>query len=280
MLDHLDYSIVDVFASGPFKGNPAAVFVLQEKLSDALMQDIATRMNLPETAFVLRREDENPLLRWFTPSFEMKLCGHATLAAGHIYLTKILPLRSDVTFATQYAGSLRVEKSGKLYTMDFPLQPGTSVFLETVYPGTLTALSNTLPVAAYQAPRDLMLVYNDAATVWSMRPDFTKLKDFSRRPIIVTAPSENPDHDFVSRYFDAKDAITEDPVTGSAHCTLAPYWCQRLSKNKLKARQISARGGELFLEISGDRVLITGNVNDFFEGALTPGFFKPDAQPL
>lgn len=265
---------VDAFTHTPFKGNPAAVFVLDAPLDDTLMLNIAKEMNLSETAFILRRAGENPLLRWFTPVEEIDLCGHATLASAHIYMSEIDPDCTSITFDTVYAGALTVIKNQDTYTMDFPARAGEAVALDDIPDFILDALSDTRPIAAYKS-RDLMLVYDDEATIRDMQPDYGQLKkhkDF----IIVTSPKimvtgqgdTDTDYDFVSRFFCADDGIDEDPVTGSAHCTLAPYWAQRLGKNTLQAYQASARGGALGLDVTTDRIHITGPAITVIHGQM------------
>lgn len=258
---------VDSFAQEPFKGNPAAVFVLNEELDDQLMQNIAVEMNLSETAFILLRDGQNPLLRWFTPMFEIDLCGHATLASAHIYMTEIYPDLKEVTFDTKFVGALRVEKKQSQYTMDFPSRLGERVDIRDIPTSVLSGLGiDSKPIDACKA-RDLMLVYEDEQTVRDINPDFNMLAKYDDF-IIVTAPSSDRKYDFISRFFCADDGISEDPVTGSAHCTLTPYWSQKLGKEKLRAYQASKRGGELDLEISGDRVFISGSALTVIEGNM------------
>jgi PhzF family phenazine biosynthesis protein len=258
---------VDSFAQEPFKGNPAAVFVLADELDDQLMQNIAVEMNLSETAFILIRDGKNPLLRWFTPMFEIDLCGHATLASAHIYLTEIYPDLKEVIFDTKFVGALRVEKTQSGYTMDFPSRPGEKINIDDIPSTVLAGLGDKVtPIEAYKA-RDLMLVYKDDQTIKNIDPDFNalaKYQDF----IIVTAKSSDQKYDFISRFFCADDGIAEDPVTGSAHCTLTPYWSGKLGKQKMKAYQASKRGGELDLEIAGDRILISGPALTVIEGHM------------
>lgn len=259
---------VDSFAKEAFKGNPAAVCMLREELSDELMQNIAIENNLSETAFILTRDRKAPLLRWFTPMFEIDLCGHATLAAAHIYLTEFEQGVDEVEFDTKFVGSLKVvRKSPDSYVMNFPSRAGNEVGVEEIPVFVMDALSLKRPAEARQS-RDLMLVYECEGDIRAIDPDFQTLaqyKDF----ITVTAPSDNPQYDFVSRFFCADDEIVEDPVTGSAHCTLAPYWARRLSKKKMLAHQISKRGGLLDIEIiDDDRVLIGGAAVTVLEGIL------------
>ncbi|MBX2859987.1 MAG: PhzF family phenazine biosynthesis protein [Vampirovibrio sp.] len=262
---------VDAFTNQPFQGNPAAIFILEEPISDEIMQNIAVEMNLSETAFILQRPDQNPLLRWFTPMVEIDLCGHATLASAHTYLTAICPEREDVTFDTKFVGPLKVSKakntrSPYTYTMDFPLRPGEPVSLSDIPAFVLDALTPQKPVEAYLS-RDLMLVYDDEDIVRAMNPDFNALMDY-KKYIIVTAKSLNPNYDFISRFFCADDGITEDPVTGSAHCTSAPYWATQLQENHLIAYQASSRGGQLTLDVGDERLAITGEAVTLLEGKL------------
>ncbi len=258
---------VDAFTSEPFKGNPAAVFVLDKELPDELMQNLAIEMNLSETAFILLREGENPLLRWFTPMFEIDLCGHATLASTHIYLTEIRPDLNEVTFDTRWVGPLHVtKKADSFYTMNFPSRLGDKVDVETVPSFVLEALGGAKPVEAYKA-RDLMLVYDDPAYVRAMDPDYNALMKF-KEFIIVTAKSDDAKYDFISRFYCADDGIAEDPVTGSAHCTLAPYWSLQTGKTSMLAYQASKRGGELQLEVTPDRIFISGPALTVLDGTL------------
>ncbi len=256
---------VDAFTRAPFKGNPAAVFILKEPLADELMQNIAMEMNQSETAFILLREGRNPLLRWFTPSSEVDLCGHATLASAHIYLTEIAPDLGEITFDTKSVGSLKVTKHHNGYTMDLPSRAGEEVNLNDIPQFVLDALSDTQPIAAYQS-RDLMLVYADENTIYKIVPDYNELMGY-KKCIIVTA-SSNGNYDFISRFFCSDERIAEDPVTGSAHCTSAPYWSRKLGKSHLKAYQASNREGILTLDVTHDRVHITGQAITVMDGKM------------
>ncbi len=266
MTTGLKFWQVDAFTDQPFKGNPAAVFVLDEELDDTFMQNIAIEMNLSETAFVLKREGPNPLLRWFTPTCEIDLCGHATLASTHIYLTEIYPEQDEVTFDTKFVGPLKIVKNETGYTMDFPSRLGDKVDVEGISSFILDALSPHKPIDAYKS-RDLMLVYENEDIIHDISPDFNALLKYEDY-IIVTAKSEKTEHDFISRFFCADDGIAEDPVTGSAHCTLAPYWAQKLSKTDLKAYQASERGGELGLVVGTDRIEISGQAMTVLDGKM------------
>lgn len=257
---------VDAFTNKAFKGNPAAVFVLEEPIEDELMQNIAIEMNLSETAFVLLRSGQNPYLRWFTPMYEIDLCGHATLASAQVYLSEINKTSDEVIFETKFVGPLRVSKNETSLTMNFPSRPGDEVELDSIPDFVLNSLSPIKPVYARKA-RDLMLVYDNEKAVLEMKPNFNALlecEDF----IVVTARSSNPEYDFISRFFCASDSILEDPVTGSAHSTLAPYWSKQLNKTKLSAYQASKRGGLLSLDLQGDRLNITGQAITIINGIM------------
>ncbi len=255
---------VDSFTNEPFKGNPAGVMILKEALSETLMQNIAFEMNLSETAFVYLIEGKNPLIRFFTPIAEIDLCGHATLAAAHIYLTEVYPDLDEVIFDSKLAGPLAIRKKASGYTMDFPARPGERVDLSSIPPFVLNAISDLQPIEAYQA-RDLMLIYADEETVRNVKPNFEALKKFDKW-IIITSKSKK--YDFISRFFCSDDGILEDPVTGSAHCTLGPYWSEKLKKKNLKAYQASKRGGELILEVNNNTVQITGEAITIIEGTM------------
>lgn len=258
---------VDAFTKEPFKGNPAAVFILEEELTDGLMQSIAIEMNLSETAFVLLRENQNPLLRWFTPMYEIDLCGHATIASSEVYFSTIGKDFDRVVFDTKYVGQIEVNKSGQGYTMDFPVREGSEVDIESMPSFVLDSLSSCKPIYAAKS-RDLMLVYDNEDVVLNMNPDFNRLLGFNDS-IIVTAKSEDSKYDFISRFFCIDDEVLEDPVTGSAHSTLAPYWSKKLNKTKMLAYQASKRGGELKLEIKDQRVNITGSAVKLIEGFMS-----------
>lgn len=255
---------VDSFTSEPFKGNPAGVMFLKAPLSEQLMQKISREMNLSETAFIHLRINENPLIRFFTPTKEIDLCGHATLASAHIYFTEIYPNENLVTFDTKSVGSLPVQKSNDGYKMDFPLMAGEKIDINAIPPFVLNAISDISPSEAYLA-RDLMLVYDDEETILKAKPNFDALSKYEKW-IIITSKSKN--YDFISRFICAGDGILEDPVTGSAHCTLGPYWAKRLNKNKLYAYQASERGGELIVEINQNRSFITGMAVTVIEADL------------
>lgn len=251
---------VDAFAARLFGGNPAAVVVLDSWLPDDALQAIAAENNLAETAFVIPRADVSPL-RWFTPTIEMDLCGHATLATGHVLFSYHFPELTTVSFSTQ-SGTLTVSRTGDLLSLDLPARPGTPVEVSAA----LTSALGAQPREAFMA-RDLLAVFDTEAEILALRPDFGLIAGLEAFAVIVSAPGR--DVDFVSRFFAPRGGILEDPVTGSAHCTLVPYWAARLGKQKLTARQLSARRGDLVCELQGDRVAIAGRVVEYLRGEIT-----------
>jgi len=253
---------VDAFTDRLFGGNPAAVVPLKEWLPEATMQAIATENNLSETAFFVP-EGGAFALRWFTPVAEVDLAGHPTLATAYVIFRFIAPEAAQLTFRTLKAGALVVARRGEELAMDFPARPPQPC---AAPPGLASALGK--PPVTVLAARDYMAVYATAAEVAALRPDFTALARLDRFLVIATAPGEGG-VDFVSRCFAPAHNINEDPVTGSAHCTLIPYWAERLGKTRLKARQISARIGDLSCEHRGERVTIAGRCALYLEGTIT-----------
>jgi|SRR5208283_74166 len=250
---------VDAFASGVFRGNPAGVCLLDTWLSDATLQNIAAENNLPETAFTVARGAEFDL-RWFTPTVEIDLCGHATLAAAFVLFTERGVGGNTIRFRSR-SGLLAVSRAGDVLTLDFPSRPAVS----GTAPDALIRGLGARPAAVLKS-RDYLAVFETEAEVLALKPDFTVLQTLDCLGIIATAPGG--DCDFVSRFFAPAAGINEDPVTGSSHCTLIPYWSQRLNKTKLFARQISRRGGELFCEQTGDRVRIGGKAVLYLRGQI------------
>jgi len=251
---------VDAFTLGPFSGNPAAVCPLDAWLDDETMQGIAAENNLSETAFIVASEKGYDL-RWFTPAVEVDLCGHATLAAGYVVLNHLQPDLNSVSFETM-SGELIVTRDGERLSMDFPARAPKPV-----------AVSEALSDALGQAPsevhlsRDILAVYDDEESVRRLSPDQAKLLALDDGlGVIVTA--EGNTVDFVSRFFVPKAGIAEDPVTGSAHCTLVPFWADRLDRSQLVAHQVSPRGGELHCEHRGDRVIMSGHCALFLNGSI------------
>ena len=257
---------VDAFSSEVFKGNPAAVAPLKEWLPDDILQNIAIENNLSETAFFVPVKDGFHL-RWFTPTYEIDLCGHATLATAFVILNAIYPNQTEVKFETNIAGNLIVTKNGNNLTMDFPNREGQKINISEIPDSVIKGIGNIQPKEAYKS-RDLMLVFENEDIIKSIKPDFKSLSSYDDA-VIVTAPSNNKDIDFISRFFCAYDeTIPEDPVTGSAHCTLVPYWAKTLNKNNLKAYQASKRGGHLECELKNDRVFITGQATLYLKGTI------------
>jgi PhzF family phenazine biosynthesis protein len=250
---------VDAFTDRLFAGNPAAVCPLETWLPDATMQAIAAENNLSETAFFVPRGDDYDL-RWFTPTLETELCGHATQASGFVVMNRLAPQKSAVLFHTR-SGALTVTRQGEVFSIDLPAQPPAPCAM----PAKIVAALGRKPVQILGAAKYLAL-YDREADVAALAPDTAVLRDIDRDGVIVSAPGG--DCDFVSRYFAPHAGIPEDPVTGSAHCTLVPYWAKRLGKTKLHARQISQRGGELFCELRGDRVVIAGRAALYLEGRI------------
>jgi PhzF family phenazine biosynthesis protein len=246
---------VDAFTDRPFAGNPAAICPLATWLPDELMQAIAAENALSETAFFVKRADGDFDLRWFTPLVEVDLCGHATLASGFLLLDRLDPGRTEVRFHTR-SGPLLVTRAGDELVMDLPARPPVPAD-EAI--DKLAAALGRRPVAAMRA-RDHMAVFERADQVRALRPDMAALAALETFAVVVTAPGGPPDDDvdFVSRFFAPQKGVPEDPVTGSAHSTLVPYWAERLGRTRLRARQVSRRTGDLGCEWQGARVLLSG----------------------
>jgi PhzF family phenazine biosynthesis protein len=251
---------VDAFTSEVFGGNPAAVCPLEAWLPDEVMQAIAAENNLSETAYIVKN-GEGYDLRWFTPAIEVDLCGHATLGSAFVVAEHLEPGRGEVVFQSR-SGPLTVTRDGELFTLDFPAQMPERVEDKAPFEAVLGSDIQEL----WRAGKT-MAVLPDEAAVQTAEPDLTKLLALPGDGLIVTAPGDACD--FVSRYFAPHAGIPEDPVTGSAHCVLTPFWARRLDKQRLTARQISPRGGELKVEDRGDRVLISGRVAPYLEGRIT-----------
>jgi len=259
---------IDAFAARPFAGNPAAVCPLEHWLPDAVLQSIAAENNLAQTAFYVARPapagDPEPHfdLRWFTPAAEVDICGHATLASAHFILDRGGVAASGVTFHTR-SGPLRVTRDGARLALDFPARPPGP---HDTGRAALEAALGARPRAVLKS-RDLFAVFDNAKAVADLRPDMARVAALDCFGVIATAPGA--DCDFVSRFFAPKVGVPEDPVTGSAHCSLIPYWAERLGKAELFARQISARGGELWCRHRGERVTIAGHCAPFLSGTIT-----------
>lgn len=258
---------VDAFTNRPFKGNPAAVMPLEAWLPDEMMQAIAAENNLAETAFFVKTPggEADYHLRWFTPTMEIELCGHATLAAAFVIFTHLEPEKALIRFSTEQAGLLSVARNGDQLSLDFPARNP-----EEIAPNfALAEAMGVTPVEYRLFGNKYFLVYPDAATIAALMPDMRALRHlFDGFGVIATAPGEGG-VDFVSRFFAPGLGVDEDPVTGSAHCDLTAYWAQRLGKDALFARQISPRGGELWCRLKGDRVDISGNCVEVMRGIFS-----------
>jgi PhzF family phenazine biosynthesis protein len=257
---------VDAFTARPFAGNPAAVCPLDGWLSEELMQAIAAENALSETAFLVRRSDGDFDLRWFTPEVEVDLCGHATLASGLVVLEHLEVGRGRVRFHTR-SGALEVAREEGRLSLDLPARPPAA---EEAAVEALARALGRRPRAALRA-RDLVAVFDTAGEVRSLAPDMAAVAGLDAFAVVATGPGgqdSDGDVDFVSRFFAPAKGVPEDPVTGSAHSTLAPYWAQRLGRSRLRARQVSRRGGELLCDLRGDRVLLLGEAVLVKTGAL------------
>ncbi|WP_223067796.1 PhzF family phenazine biosynthesis protein [Paenibacillus caui] len=264
---------VDAFAARPFGGNPAAVCVCEQPMETALMQQIAKEMNLSETAF-LTKVEEGYRLRWFTPAAEVKLCGHATLASAHIlWETGRLGAGEVARFHT-LSGVLTASKRSGFIELDFPARPSKQAEGEEAAFAQALRIGSDSISGIFRYGEDVLIELDSERTVRTLTPDFAALLGVPARGIAVTAKSDSDAYDIVSRFFAPRVGVNEDPVTGSAHCGLAPYWAERLGKNKLKAFQASARGGELELELAADRVKIGGKAVTVLRGKLDVSFLS------
>lgn len=250
---------LDAFTSRVFHGNPAAVCPLAAWLPDDTLQAIAAENNLSETAFFVETKGGYEI-RWFTPKQEIDLCGHATLASGYVVLNLLKPGLTQVKFGSK-SGPLKVVRAGPLLALDFPAR----VPSRCQPPHGLVEALGKLPLRTLVS-RDLMAVYETEEDVRALAPDFARLAQVNAFAVIATAPGREAD--FVSRFFAPRAGIAEDPVTGSSHCTLIPYWAKRLGRKRLRALQVSPREGELYCELRGERVSIAGNVVLYLEGSL------------
>lgn len=258
----LDIYQVDAFTDHLFGGNPAAVVPLQTWLPEATMQAIAAENNLSETAFFVP-ENEGFHIRWFTPSIEVALCGHATLATAFVIFEKLNYTSENITFTCK-SGTLNVFRKNELIYLDFPAQP----VVQTELPEEISLALNFQPVETWRALDDFLLIFKEENEIRALDPDFSNLRKVKARGIIVSALSTQPGLDFVSRFFAPGSGIDEDPVTGSAHTKLVPFWAYRLGKSDFTARQISTRGGLLICENRGERVWMGGQAKLFMEGCF------------
>ncbi len=251
---------IDAFATRAFEGNPAAVCPLEGWLDDSLLQAIAEENNLSETAFFVPSA-KGFQLRWFTPVKEVNLCGHATLATAHVIFEILGYSKPSIIFETR-SGDLAVERKGNRLEMNFPSIPPKSCAI----PEALVQGLGQRPIEVLVAD-DYLAVFDNEATVRAIAPNHAMLSQLNLRGVVVTAPGT--DVDFVSRFFAPKYGIPEDPVTGSAHCELAPYWAKKLGKNVLNAKQVSKRGGNITCEVNADRVSLSGRAVTFMEAEIS-----------
>lgn len=252
---------VDAFTNERFKGNPAAVCPLLDWLPDAVMQNIAAENNLAETAFVVAAGNEYEI-RWFTPTVEVDLCGHATLASAYVLFNELNFAGDEISFFSHRSGPLSVIKNGSILALNFPVDTLSELPLK---PAFAIGLSQA-PVKVFKGKTDYLFVYDSEVEILALQPDFEALKMHQVRGIIVTAPGETTD--FVSRFFGPACGVNEDPVTGSAHTTLTPYWSSVLNKTELTARQLSLRTGYLTCKLVGDRVEIAGEAVLYLRGEI------------
>lgn len=256
---------VDAFTEKLFAGNPAGVCLLEKEIDEELMQNIAAEMNLSETAFI-RKIDDGFSLRWFTPKAEVELCGHATLASSHIlWQESILKPDEEAVFHTLYKGVLTAKWSGDEISLDFPINVPQSV---EISPELEKALGKRPQYLLATTGHHYLAIFKSEAEVRDLKPDFDLLKNLPKYGVIVSSKSDDPKYDFVSRYFVPLKGINEDPVTGSAHCVLAPYWSKQLNKKEMNAYQASERGGQMKVVVENDRVFLIGKALTVLKGDL------------
>ena len=262
----IPFFYVDAFTDRPFHGNPAAVCLLDSWLDVGQMHKVAAENNLSATAFLLP-QGKNYEIRWFTVQSELKLCGHATLASGFVVLKLLRPESEEVRFSSRFHGMLTVQKSKTFHSLSFPAFPPQPVAEITSEVTAALSRMNLHASEIWKVNQVYMLVVEDQHVVQNMKPDFEALRSLHPHAVLITARGEEVD--FVSRYFAPGYGIPEDPATGSSHCLLAPYWSRRLGKPKLHARQLSLRGGELWCEVVGDRVVLHSNAVLTMRGTLS-----------
>jgi len=258
---------VDAFASRPFSGNPAGVCILPAPRDERWMQDVAAEMNLAETAF-LHPENEGHRLRWFTPTVEIALCGHGTLASAHVLWEEgRLPASRQARFHTQ-SGLLTADRRGDWIELDFPATPAAPA---PTPPGLAAALGSGIALRwVGRSKFDYLVEVDSEATVRAVTPNLAELEKLEVRGIIVTGRGTTPGYDFVSRFFAPRAGVPEDPVTGSAHCALTPFWSERLNRSEMTAYQASPRGGVIRVRLAGDRVVLAGQAVTVLRGELVP----------
>jgi PhzF family phenazine biosynthesis protein len=252
---------VDAFTDRLFGGNPAGIFPLDKWLTDETMQKIAMENNLSETAFFVKK-DGGFHIRWFTPKVEVNLCGHATLASAHV-IFQDPGFSGDVISFESRSGLLNVTREGDLLILDFPANKPQ----RTALPNDFVQSLNITPVQCFRGKEDYLLLYKSQQEIEALIPDFRRLEKIDARAVIVTSPGEKVD--FVSRFFAPRVGVDEDPVTGSAHTVLIPFWAEKLGKTEMKALQLSRRGGTLFCRLRGDRVDIGGRAVTYLKGEIS-----------
>lgn len=252
---------VDAFAEKVFSGNPAAVCPLSKWPSDSLLQNIALENNLSETAFYVKDGNEY-LIRWFTPTTEVDLCGHATLATAHVLFHHENHHGDEINFRSPRSGTLKVSRNEHLLTLDFP----TDTLDKIQWFGEMNAGFNIIPIEGYKGKTDYLLVFENEDQIKKIKPNYSGISTWKVRGVIVTAKGKKAD--FVSRFFAPQSGVNEDPVTGSAHTTLKPYWAEKLGKKELSAIQLSDRKGYLTCKYGGDRVHISGQSRTYLMGEI------------
>lgn len=252
---------VDAFTDTVFHGNPAAVCILDHELDKTLMQQIALENNLSETAFAVKKDDHYDI-RWFTPATEVELCGHATLATAHVLFNHLRYPNDEIRFKSRHRGILTVRKEGPLLTLDFPAD---HIKRATPPHGLIKSIGKK-PQEIWKGKTDYLLIYKTEQEVQRISPNYHLLSEVNARGVIITAPGKTCD--FVSRFFAPKVGINEDPVTGSAHTTLVPYWAKQLQKKKLSAKQLSKRQGILTCRLENNRVYIAGKATTYLVGDI------------
>jgi PhzF family phenazine biosynthesis protein len=263
----MQFWTVDAFTTQPFKGNPAAVMILKDTLPDELMQNIAAEINLSETAFLFHKPSGHYDIRWFTPTTEVQLCGHATLAAAHI-LWHELNVKNDTLYFDSLSGILMATQQNGKITLDFPAYGSEPMAI----PDRLTSALGVAPVCVSKAFDDCIVELHSADEVINLTPNISKLMNIDCRAVIITAEAKaGSQYDFVSRFFAPRVGVPEDPVSGSAHCKLAPYWAKRMGKTEFTAYQASKRGGMLDVRFESNRVYLTGQALIVFEGRFLIG---------
>lgn len=259
---------VDAFADRPFAGNPAAVFILDQPAEEQWMRNVAREMNLSETAFLHRIDDRTFNLRWFTPTVEVDLCGHATLASAHVlWETGVLSREVAARFQSR-SGLLGAKWTDGWIELDFPATPPNAIDSSSSLTGDVSRAIGAKVVETYRTRFDLLVVIESERALRNLTPNFGELARVDGRGIIVTARAETSPYDFVSRFFAPAAGVDEDPVTGSAHCALTPYWAGKLNKPRMLAYQASPRGGVVRVELRGDRVALGGQAVTVVRGEL------------